>query len=236
MNLFYTNQIQGEIAIFDQEETRHLMVLRKKPGDKLNFTDGKGSLFEGQITSIDKKTCFVSITEESKSYNKLPYYFHLAIAPTKNIDRIEWLFEKATEIGISEITPLCCQNSERDKVRLDRLEGILLSAMKQSLQCFLPKLNPLVKFSDLIKSSQISDNQRFIAYCNDDKLIDFSKIELEKSKPILILIGPEGDFSDKEISLAKQNNFQGISLGSNRLRTETAGLFVTSVIASKLKL
>lgn len=236
MNLFHTNLIQGEIAIFEQEETRHLTVLRKQIGDKLNFTDGKGSFFEGYITTIDKRTSSVAITNEIKNYGQLPYHLHLAIAPTKNIDRIEWLLEKATEIGISEITPLLCQNNERDKIRLDRLEGILLSAMKQSLQCFLPKLNPLTKFNDFIKNNQKAISQNFIAYCNDESLSHFSYLDLKTESPILVAIGPEGDFSKNEINLALQSDFQGISLGNNRLRTETAGLFVTSIVASKLNI
>jgi 16S rRNA (uracil1498-N3)-methyltransferase len=235
MNLFHTTQIQGKIAIFEQEETRHLTVLRKQIGDYLNFTDGKGSFFEGKITAIDKRNCFVEISKVIEQYQPLPYSLHLGIAPTKNIDRLEWLLEKATEIGISEITPLLCQNSERDKIRLDRLEGILLSAMKQSLQCYLPKLNPLTKFADFIKNTAlITDTQRFIAYCNQEHLAHFTTLRLQPSVPIVITIGPEGDFSEKEIKLALNAGFQGISLGKNRLRTETAGLFVTSWVAATL--
>ncbi len=231
MNLFYTTNIQENIAIFDDEEARHLSVLRKKVGDKLSLTDGKGTLYEGRISMIDKRNCIVSIDNQQVEYRKLPYQLHIAIAPTKNMDRLEWFLEKATEIGITEITPLLCQNSERDKIRLDRLEGILLSAMKQSLQCHLPKLNPLTKFNDFMLLSQNVDSQKLIAYCNDETLPHLAKAILPKGNYTLA-IGPEGDFSDKEIHLAKSADFQGISLGTNRLRTETAGVFAVSIVAA----
>ncbi len=231
MNLFYTTKIQGNIAIFEEEEARHLSVLRKRTGDALHFTDGKGNLYQGAIATIDKRNCSATIISVQENYRQLPYQLHLAIAPTKNMDRLEWCLEKATELGISEVTLLLCQNSERDKVRLDRLEGILLSAMKQSLQCFLPKLNPLTKFNDFISSLQHSDSQKLIAYCNDETLPHLSST-LSENKHYTIVIGPEGDFSDKEVQCAKQNDFQGISLGINRLRTETAGVFAVSVVAA----
>jgi 16S rRNA (uracil1498-N3)-methyltransferase len=231
LNLFYTTNIQGNIAIFEEEEARHLSVLRKKAGEILHFTDGKGTLYKGALATIDKRTCSATIVSQKDNYRALPYYLHLAIAPTKNMDRLEWCLEKATELGISEVTLLLCQNSERDKVRLDRLEGILLSAMKQSLQCFLPKLNPLTKFNDFISLAQNSDTQKLIAYCNDETLPHLSST-LSENKHYTIVIGPEGDFSDKEVHTAKQNNFQGISLGINRLRTETAGVFAVSIVAA----
>ena len=232
MNLFYTTNIQGNIAIFDEEEARHLSVLRKKVGDALTFTDGKGTLYHGKISAIDKRICTLNIEDQEIEYKKSSYYLHLAIAPTKNIDRLEWFLEKATELGVSEITPILCQNSERDKIRLDRLEGVVLSAMKQSLQCYLPKLNPLTKFSDFIKNSTQTEAQRLIAYCNDEKLSHLSEVISPKSSYI-IAIGPEGDFSEKEVLFAKNADFQGISLGKNRLRTETAGVFAVSILASK---
>jgi 16S rRNA (uracil1498-N3)-methyltransferase len=230
LNLFYTTNIQGNIAIFEEEEARHLSVLRKKAGETLYFTDGKGTLYKGALSTIDKRTCSAAIVSQEDNYRKLPYHLHLAIAPTKNMDRLEWFLEKSTELGISEVTLLLCQNSERDKVRLDRLEGILLSAMKQSLQCFLPKLNPLTKFNDFISLSQNSDTQKLIAYCNDETLPHLSKTLSGKNR-YTIVIGPEGDFSEKEVLLAKNADFQGISLGVNRLRTETAGVFAVSLIA-----
>lgn len=152
---------------------------------------------------------------------------HIAIAPTKNMDRIEWFLEKATEMGITEITFLLCQNSERDKIRLDRLEKIVESAMKQSLQATLPKLNELIKFDTFIKQNFSFDekNKGYIAYCNDEQLPFYP---IEKNENHLVLIGPEGDFSQKEVENAKKANFQGISLGQNRLRTETAGILVAS--------
>ena len=232
MNLFYPTNIQGNIAIFDEEEARHLSVLRKKVGDALTFTDGKGTLYHGIISALDKRNCTLSIENQEIEYKKSSYYLHIAIAPTKNIDRLEWFLEKATELGVSEITPILCQNSERDKIRLDRLEGVVLSAMKQSLQCYLPKLNPLTKFSDFIKTSTQTDAQRLIAYCNDEQLSHLSEA-ISPQGNYIIAIGPEGDFSEKEVLLAKSVDFQGISLGKNRLRTETAGVFAVSILASK---
>jgi 16S rRNA (uracil1498-N3)-methyltransferase len=234
MNLFYATNIQGNIAIFEEEEARHLSVLRKKIGDTLFFTDGKGTFYEGVVANIDKRNCSVSIVNQQVEYRKLPYYLHIAIAPTKNMDRLEWFLEKATEIGISEITLLLCQNSERDKARLDRLEGILLSAMKQSLQCTLPKLNPLTKFNDFIALASASESQKMIAYCNDEQLPHLSAT-LSQQKHYTIVIGPEGDFSEKEVQTAKNADFQGISLGVNRLRTETAGLFAVSLVAGIIR-
>lgn len=231
MNLFYSKNISSNAVHFDEEEVRHLNVLRKKIGDTLHITDGDGNYYETQIAYIDKRNCSANILKSTANANPLPYQLHLAIAPTKNIDRLEWCLEKATEIGISTITPLLCQNSERQNIRLDRLNGILLSAMKQSLQYQLPCLNPLTKFQDFIKQNEAGGAQKFIAYCNDEQLPHLSQITLEK-KEIIVAIGPEGDFSEEEVSLAKKADFQGISLGKNRLRTETAGLFAVSIISS----
>lgn len=230
MNLFYTQNIQGNMAHFDEEEARHLFVLRKKSGDKLWFTDGNGTRYEGNITLIEKRQCSVIIEKRIENHNALPYQLHVAIAPTKNMDRLEWFLEKATEIGLTELTLLACQNSERDRVRIDRLTGITLSAMKQSLQSYLPKINPLTPCLDFIAKHQ--NQQKLIAYCNDESLPHIASVISAKTNTT-IMIGPEGDFSEKEIAYAKNTDYQGISLGINRLRTETAGLFVTSIAAAK---
>ncbi len=228
MNLFYTQDIQSNIAKFDDEEARHLLVLRKKIGDTIHFTDGKGFFYDGKIIEIGKKNVVLQIDNQRLVEKKDDKNLHIAIAPTKNMDRIEWFLEKSTELGISEITFLLCQNSEREKIRLDRLEKIVESAMKQSLQATLPQLNELVKFDTFMKQSFTFDekNKGYIAYCNEESL-PFYPSFLAKNQ--IVLIGPEGDFSKKEIDLAKKIGFEGISLGANRLRTETAGLFVASV-------
>ena len=228
MNLFFTQDITNGLAKFDEEESRHLIVMRKKIGDVVHFTDGKGVFYEGKIAEITKKNIFLSIENQRVEAKNTENYLHIAIAPTKNIDRIEWFLEKSTELGINEVTFLLCQNSERERIRLDRLEKIVESAMKQSLQATLPKLNDLTKFNDFIKQKNVFDekNQGFIAYCNVENLIAYPSVTAQKQT---ILIGPEGDFSQKEVALALQSGYQGISLGKNRLRTETAGLYVSTV-------
>lgn len=232
MNLFFTQDIANGLAKFDEEEARHLIVMRKKIGDIIHFTDGKGFFYEGKIVEITKKNIFLSIENQRKEEKNEGVWLHIAIAPTKNIDRIEWFLEKSTEMGINEVTFLLCQNSERERIRLDRLEKIVESAMKQSLQATLPKLNDLTKFTDFIKLNNTFDeeNKGFIAYCNVPNLISYPNVLAKKQT---ILIGPEGDFSQKEVALALQNKYEGISLGNNRLRTETAGLYVSTNFYAK---
>jgi 16S rRNA (uracil1498-N3)-methyltransferase len=231
MNLFYTHRFEDQMAIFEEEEARHLFVLRKKEGDLLQFTDGKGNLFQGIISSSQRKNCYVHVTETKPNYRPNPYSLHIAIAPTKNMDRLEWFLEKVTEIGITSITPILCQHSERDKIRLDRLESILVSSMKQSLQTFLPQLHPLCSFKDFVSQWKDYAGAKAIAYCNDAETPFITAIK-HPANDYLICIGPEGDFSPSEIELAFENKFQGISLGKNRLRTETAGIFAAASIAA----
>ena len=227
MQLFYTKNIKENMAIFTEEEARHIQVLRKKAGDKLHFIDGVGGIYEGEVMEVHKKQCVLSILQHTPAYNQRKVHLHIAIAPTKNINRLEWFLEKATEIGIDEITPILCDRSERKKIRNDRLEKILLSAAKQSLKAYLPKLNELTDYQSFIKKE--NDNLKYIAYCNDDNLNHLKK-EYSIPQNVTILIGPEGDFSEKEIQLALENNFKGISLGDSRLRTETAGIVACHII------
>lgn len=227
MQLFFTENIIDNLATFDKEEARHVQVLRKKIGDVLHFVDGVGGKYEGEIIEIHKKQVVLSILQHTKAYNRRDFRLHIAIAPTKNINRLEWFLEKATEIGIEEITPILCEHSERKKIRTDRLNKILMSAMKQSLKAELPKLNELTNYEDFIK--QKKDDAKFIAYCNDDALSHLKK-EYSPSENVTILIGPEGDFSPKEIKLALENEYRGVSLGKSRLRTETAGVVASHVI------
>jgi 16S rRNA (uracil1498-N3)-methyltransferase len=200
-----------------------------KIGDKVQITNGLGNLYAGEIVDITKKTCIVAIHETQEAYNKRPLNLHIAIAPTKNIDRFEWFLEKATEIGIDEITPLICKRSERTIIKPERLNGILISAMKQSVQTYLPKLNEATDFQKFIKKIFPYSKNKYIAYCNDAEIPPLSKI-YPKGENALILIGPEGDFSENEVGLAFENNFKGISLGQTRLRTETAGLVACHTI------
>lgn len=230
MQLFYNPDIQqGDSSfIFDKEESRHIVkVLRKKEGDIIHISNGKGSLFTSEIIFASEKKCEVNITGV-ENFEPSPYYLHLAVAPTKMNDRYEWFLEKATEIGISEITPLICEHSERTIFKADRFEKILQSAMKQSLQYYLPKLNEPVHFKNFIANKR--DGQLFIAHCEetDKKLL---KTELQSKQKVTILIGPEGDFSTKEIELALANNYAPVSLGNTRLRTETAAVVAAHSVA-----
>lgn len=227
MQLFFTKNIQGNIATFEMEEARHIQVLRKKIGDQLRFVDGAGGMYLGEIIEVHKKQCMLRILEHNPSYNERKVKLHIAIAPTKNIARLEWFLEKATEIGIDEITPILCDRSERKRIRTDRLGKITMSAMKQSLKAYLPKLNELADYQDFIK--QGNDDVKYIAYCNDDALNHLKK-EYSTAENVTILIGPEGDFSPKEVKLALENGYKGISLGESRLRTETAGIVACHII------
>lgn len=223
MQLFYFFDIneQTESFSFDKEESRHISkVLRKKEGDILFVTNGLGFLFETKITLTTDNKCTVKIISSEKT-KPTAYHLHLAVAPTKMNERYEWFLEKATEIGIGEITPIICEHSERKVVKTERFEKILLSAMKQSNQYFLPKLNPPVSFKEFVK--QNVNGQKFIAHCveTDKKSL---KNTLQLAQNVTILIGPEGDFSEKEITMALDNNYIPVSLGNTRLRTETAAI------------
>lgn len=225
MQLFFNSDIteHSKELIFDKEESRHIVrVLRKKEGDILHITNGNGFLFEVEIIFANDKKCTTKIMKTTSIESNRTYTIHVAIAPTKNIDRYEWFLEKATEIGIDEITPIICKNSERKVVKQERSLKIVQAAMKQSLQYKLPKLNSAVNFSDFVK--QPLEGQLFIAHCEDDNskktLKDLAKLHGNYT----ILIGPEGDFSVDEIRKCLDSNFTPISLGNNRLRTETAGI------------
>lgn len=224
MQLFYIPDINGNIISLTEDEARHAtQVLRKRLGDTLQITDGKGSFYTANIIDIGKKNCTLSIVGESTELQKsLESAVHIAIAPTKNIDRLEWFLEKSTEIGIGAITPIFCKRSERTQVKMERLRGIVISAMKQSLKSHLPILNESIDFQKFIKQD-FNVAQKFIAYCNDTETPPLS-IAYQKGKSCVILIGPEGDFTPEEVALAKSLGFKGISLGSSRLRTETAGI------------
>lgn len=230
MQLFYCKNLQESLEILE-EESRHITkVLRLKERDCLNVTDGKGNLFKVKIIDTKPKKCKIEIIGIEKKESH-PYYLHIAIAPTKNIQRLEWFLEKATEIGVNEITPIICKKSERKKVKLDRCHRILLSAMKQSLKFHLPKLNEPISFSNFINKP--FEGNKFIAYCKSTEDAHLKSQVLEKE--ILVLIGPEGDFTKDEISEALKYKFQDVSLGVSRLRTETAGIFVANTINIRIK-
>ncbi|SIS71391.1 16S rRNA (uracil(1498)-N(3))-methyltransferase [Belliella pelovolcani] len=223
MQLFFTEHTNENQFTLDAEESKHLIkVLRKTQGDRVHFTNGKGCLYHCIIIDANPKKAIIKI-EEREFQPEDDYYIHLAISPTKNSDRMEWMVEKLTEIGVHEITFMESEFSERSHLKLERLEKKIIAASKQSLKTWLPKLNPVRPMNELVQDSEFNSYQRFIAYVdkeNDRHLFD-------KAKPdnaYLILIGPEGDFSNQEIQLAFDNHFLPCSLGKSRLRSETAAV------------
>jgi len=223
MQLFYNPTITEDTEgfIFDKEESKHIVkVMRKKQGDILFVTNGLGFLFKTEIIIAMDTKCSVKIVSSEKS-EPLKYHLHLAVAPTKMNDRYEWFLEKATEMGISEITPVICDHSERKFIKTDRFDKIIQSAMKQSLQYYLPKLNDPISFKDFMKIK--NDGLNLIAHCEETEKRPLKDV-LKPKENITMLIGPEGDFSDKEIKMALENNYIPVSLGNTRLRTETAAV------------
>ena len=230
MQLFYNPEISESTKqiSFSKDESKHIVkVLRKSVGENLHITNGKGWIFTAEITISDLKNCKALIISKTLQPKK-DYKLHLAVAPTKMNDRYEWFLEKATEIGIDTITPIICDRSERKTIKTDRFEKIVQSAMKQSLNCYLPKLNEAILFKDFIK--QDFNGQRFIAHCEDTDRKSLKK-ELKSKQDVTILIGPEGDFSVKEIEMAIQNKFIPVTLGETRLRTETAAIVACHSVA-----
>lgn len=221
MQLFFQPDIVSGNLFLNEEESRHCVkVLRKREGDEINIVDGQGGIYLATIEKADAKKCSFAI-KETTIHQGRSYYIHVAIAPTKNADRIEWFVEKAIELGIDKITFVDCENSERAKVNIERLQKKAVSAMKQSLNPWLPQLSPIHNFKSFCSTSEAE--QKFIAYV-DEKIPTHLKNAALPDKHYLILIGPEGDFSQKEIELAMENGFEPVSLGKSRLRTETAGL------------
>ncbi|MBL0738321.1 16S rRNA (uracil(1498)-N(3))-methyltransferase [Flavobacterium sp. GN10] len=223
MQLFFNPNIDSttESFSFDKEESRHIIkVLRKKDADILHVTNGFGLLFETQITLASDNKCTVEVLNITNA-EKPKFHLHLAVAPTKMNDRFEWFLEKATEIGIQEITPIFCDRSERKVINRDRFEKIILSAMKQCNETFLPKLNEAISFKEFIKQKQ--NGLQLIAHCEETDKKSLKEV-LKPNEDVTILIGPEGDFSEKEIALALENNYKPVTLGNTRLRTETAAV------------
>jgi 16S rRNA (uracil1498-N3)-methyltransferase len=228
MNLFFAPDIKEGFYQLPEEESKHIIrVLRMKTGDSIFLTDGCGNMTEASIVDAVSRNCTVKTIKTLKDYEKRPFHLHIAIAPTKNIDRFEWFLEKATEIGIDVITPLICAHSERTHVKTERLQKVVIAAMKQSLKAYFPFLQEPVKFIRFIQSP--FDGEKFIAYCGQNETIELKNV-YRKGAKTLILIGPEGDFSHEEVDLAKKQGYIPISLGKSRLRTETAGIVACHTI------
>lgn len=228
MHLFYTPDINADVYTLDEQESKHcIRVLRLKIGDEITLTDGIGNMYFTKIIEDHPKRCTVKVMEVKKEYGKRPFKIHIAVAPTKNIARIEWFIEKTTEIGIDEITPLICEHSERKIVKTERLSKVITSAVKQSLKAYHPVMNDSIDFKQFVNKE--FEGEKFIAYCSDEYRDSLKNI-YKNGKDALILIGPEGDFCPTEIDLAIKHGFKPVSLGSSRLRTETAAMFACCIV------
>ena len=239
MHLFYTPDINSSTYTLNEEESKHCVrVLRLNEGDKIQLIDGGGGLYEAEITDNNPKRCSVKIIEHKKEVGKRNWQLHIAIAPTKNMDRLEWFVEKATEIGIDEVSLIDCKNSERTIVKTERIQKVAISAIKQSLKAYLPKINEVVDYKKFIASTKDFKGEKFIAHCHPSPFSGGEgpevrlhiKSQYSPKQNALVLIGPEGDFTIEEVKLALENGFKEISLGESRLRTETAALYACGAL------
>lgn len=225
---FYIAPTQDEFIRISEPEARHLVkVLRYSKGDTIYFTDGLGTRYTGILENTDYSDCIARVEQREHDFGKRSYRLHIGISPTKNMDRFEWFLEKSTEIGIDEITPMICARSERRELRHDRLEKIVVAAMKQSSQCYLPRLNPTASFSALLG---VACDQAFVCHLEKEAPLTLA----DRCRPggsIVLLIGPEGDFSTEELIQAKEHSLHCVALGRTRLRTETAGVVACSILS-----
>lgn len=223
MHVFYTPDITSNEYVLNEEESKHcLKVLRLGIGTLVYLIDGIGGLYEAEIVGETKRNVSLRVIKTTKDYQKRNHHLHIVVAPTKNIDRLEWFLEKATEIGIEEITPIICDRSERRIVKEDRLTKVITSAVKQSLQAYHPVLNPQIGFADFLKLK--NESIKLIAHCIAGEPRQYIAELAAAGQNYTILIGPEGDFTPQEIALALQNGYKAVTLGETRLRTETAAL------------
>lgn len=231
MHLFYTPDIVEEDEFYQltEEESKHaIRVLRLNIDDEVWLTDGKGTMILAKLIDNHPKRCNLQVVKRIDEYAKRNYRLHMAVAPTKNISRFEWFLEKATEIGVDEITPILCEHSERNSVKIERLNKVITAAVKQSLKAYHPKLNSLKKFSDVLKEKR--EAKMLLAWCNateEDRIEKFA----EAKEDILIFIGPEGGFSEREIEEARNVDVELVSISSSRLRTETAAIVACHSVA-----
>jgi 16S rRNA (uracil1498-N3)-methyltransferase len=228
MHIFYSPHIDKNNFYLDEEESKHAVkVLRLKETETIIVVDGKGGFYEAEIAKADPKKCLLKLIQFTENYGKRNFFIHIAIAPTKNIDRIEWFVEKSVEIGVDKISFIQCQRSERKHINSERIEKIAVSAMKQSLKAYLPQIQKLTPLKDFLNSSL--EEQRFIGHLEEGEKKDLQNA-VQKGGKYCILIGPEGDFSPEEISLSKSKGFIPVNLGASRLRTETAGMVACHIL------
>ena len=231
MQLFYAPDFTADTYTLPQEESAHcIKVLRAVKGDTLHFTDGRGGLITARVEIADRNGTVVSAVERSADPSPLTYDLTVACAPTKNMDRFEWFVEKAVEVGCAKVVPLCCERSERRTVKEERLQRVAVSAMKQSLKCRLTEISPIVSFDDFI-GRDYGDAQLFIAHCAPDEHKRLLRDLVEPKRRVVVMIGPEGDFSHREVERAEAAGFKPVSLGESRLRTETAALAGVMTVA-----
>ncbi len=229
MQLFYAPDLLGDQYILNEQESKHcIRVLRMQIGDTIHLTDGKGNMFLAELINEDFRRCEVRIIEVQKEYGKRSYNTHIAIAPTKNINRFEWFLEKVTEIGVDAIIPIICQRSERKIVKTERLNKVITAAVKQSVKAYHPQLTDASPLKDFIQKEFYGD--KFIAYVEEGEYPLLQSL-YSPGNDALILIGPEGDFSQEEVRMAIEQGFKTVSLGNSRLRTETAGVVACHTIA-----
>lgn len=228
-HLFYCPTIAAHPVLTEEESAHAVRVLRRTTGDVLHIADGQGMIYEARITNPHPKHCEVEIVEQQLQSKHHPVELHIAVAPTKNIERVEWLTEKCTEIGVDRLTPLLCRYSERKQIRIDRLEKIVLSAAKQSLSAYLPVLSELTPVEQVICSA--TEQRRFIAHSSPwtDKKILRDELRNTPTASTIVLVGPEGGFTDDEVRLAMEHGFVPVSLGDARLRTETAAVVAATL-------
>lgn len=231
MQLFFEPEILTKPILHEEESAHAIRVLRHKVGDVLQIVDGKGRWVQAKITEILKKECKLQVLSVENDYQKPKYDVHIAIAPTKNMERMEWFVEKATEQGVQQISFLLCQKSERKELKLNRLEKVAINAMKQSKQAYLPQLNALMSLETFLQD-KFEQTQCYVAHVDFENTIYLQKEPAEAPKS-LVLIGPEGDFSDSEIDKIVKKGFKKISLGNTVLRTETAGVLAANILINK---
>lgn len=229
LEIFYhPHEINSNVFILDRFESNHcIKVLRLKLNDQIQLFNGVGLKIIGKIIDLNPKSTKIEIIKKEQIKPGITNKIHIAIGPTKNINRFEWFLEKSVEMGLNEITPIISDNSERTKINSERLNKKMITALKQSRNPFLPKLNPILKFSEIIQNN--ANNHKFICH-NENRNVEYLKNKIKSNSDIIILIGPEGGFSMQEVRLAEQNGFEQVLLGNNRYRTETAGILALHTI------